>query len=330
MVQRATANNDGFSRYIEDIKEYARITPEREAELSAIIRAGENGTEEAVNELVQANLLLVVHCLKDFSHWAYSTDMGISELDLIAEGNIALMDAARSYDAAYDGGEDVAQQGHIKFSTYACKCIKRRMARALRASKFIRIPEAHFSSWRKLAEVESEAGDSLSNEEIAERIGVNVNKLGMIRHSLQCGTCMLEDIGRSDDGTSFWADVFSNDRAVKPDAETERHDLRRYLLERMARLKPRTREMLTLMYFSEKNPTLRDLSEIYHLSQERCRQICAAGLKALRDAIEPAWGKKVGIGLRFGSTPAAEAAMDRAIACVSRKRGSDAALAEVA
>jgi len=330
MVNRSKSNNDGFSRYIEDIKEYARITPDREAELSAVIQAGEEGAEAAVNELVQANLLLVVHCLKDFSHWAYSTDMGISELDLVAEGNIALMDAAKSYNAEYDGGEGAASKGHIKFSTYACKCIKRRMARALRSSKFIRIPEAHFSSWRKLSELEDDEGNSLSNEEVAARIGVNVNKLGMIRHSQQCGTCMLEDIGRSEDGTSFWADVFLNDRAVKPDAETERHDLRRYLFDCMAKLKPRTREMLTLMYFSEKNPTLRDLSEIYHVSQERCRQVCAAGLKALREAIEPDWGTKVGVGIRFGSTPATEAAIDRAIASVARKSEGDAALAEVA
>lgn len=293
---------DALTRYLSDIKRYPRISREREIELSRIIRTDcdPERVQEAVHELVHANLLLVVHCLKDFAHWA-SASIGISEMDLVAEGNIALMDAARSYNALYEGDgnrEDYAQPA--KFSTYACRCIKRRMTGALRGSRFIHIPEAHFSSWRRMAEIENEFGGCLPDEELAGKMSVSVQKLGMIRQSRRSHTSMLEDLASADDGSPGWSDIVPNEKAVRPDREAAARDERRFLLEEMRELKPRTREMITEMFFSERRPTLRDLSEKHRISQERCRQICAAGLKKLEARIRPRWGKTVGIGFVFG------------------------------
>jgi len=294
---------DVLTRYLNDIKRYPRISRECEIELSRIVRTDSDPerVQEAVHELVHANLLLVVHCLKDFSHWTYSSNIGISEMDLIAEGNIALMDAARSYDALYEGdGNPKDYARPVRFSTYACRCIKRRMAGALRGSRFIHIPEAHFSSWRRMAEIEDEFGGCLTDEDLAGKMSVSVQKLGMIRQSRRSHTSMLEDLASGNEGASGWSDMVPNEKAVRPDREAAARDERRFLLKEMQELKPRTREMITEMFFSERRPTLRDLSEKHRISQERCRQICAAGLKKLEAQIRPRWGKTVGIGFVFG------------------------------
>ena len=80
-----------YQLYIRDISSYPRITAEREAELSKIISStrSEKKREKALAELVQANLRLVLHCLKEFSSFVTIPEVGISYMDLIAEGNIA-------------------------------------------------------------------------------------------------------------------------------------------------------------------------------------------------------------------------------------------------
>ena len=129
-----TGDRDALSRYISDIRIYPRITPQREEELSRIVHGCKisREVEEAVDELVVSNLRLVVHCAKDFLHLTAQTDTGLTAMDLVAEGNVALISAAQAYDAQFGNGRETT-----RFSTYACKCIKRRMLRSIRLSRFI-------------------------------------------------------------------------------------------------------------------------------------------------------------------------------------------------
>ena len=69
----------------------------------------------------------------------------------------------------------------------------------------------------------------------------------------------------------------------------EKKDLKKCLLHEMKELPERTREMLYSMFFSDKLPTLGDLSDRFGVSKERCRQICARGLQLLRQQIEDKW-----------------------------------------
>lgn len=284
-----TRNNSAFDRYLADISSYGRITPEREAELSAVILNDPNTeqVEAATNELVHANLLLVIHCLKEFGKFINSPAVHITEMDLIAEGNIGLMNAAQRFNAAYSSAE-----GHnsVRFSTYACKCIKSRMRRALKLARFIHIPEHHFSYWTSIDKLRQEHGADLTDEILREELDVSADVLSMLKQSEYSRTFMLEDMS-SDQDEGYWQEVLPNEKSPCPNFEADTHDLKGFLMSEMDRLPERTRSMISVMFFDDGAPTLREMSSQFGVSSERCRQVCAQGLTALRRQLSPRWDR---------------------------------------
>lgn len=279
------AYQDSFESYTSQISNYPRIEPQRELELSAIILKGKNHKkiDEAVNELVLANLRLVLHCLKDYHSFLSSSEVCISIMDLIAEGNIALMAAARGFNAEFarEGDEEKSQ---AKFGTYACRCIRSRMQRAIKLSRLVHIPERHFTYKKKLAEIEAEDGAPLNDEQISARIGIRKERLDMVRWSSSCKTTRLEDM-KTDDDSSFGIEDLPDTKQVLPDEEAAKNDIMVLVMDKMALLKPRTKLMLEQMFLSGTKTTLQELSNHFGVSKERCRQITQAGLKKLRDLI---------------------------------------------
>jgi RNA polymerase sigma factor (sigma-70 family) len=277
---------DAYERYLEDISSYPRITPEREAELShTIINSRDSKqAEEAISELIHANLRLVVHCLKDFDRFLSASAVRITRMDLIAEGNIGLMKAAQRFNAAFTDEKDEAasERPNVRFSTYACKCIKSRMRRALKLGRFIHIPEHHFSYWTEMESLRQEHGDMLSDDFMREKLDVSDEVLGLLKASSKSGICMLEDLAAQETEGGGWHDFIPNEAATCPAHETGRNDLREFLFAEMHSLPPRTRSMLSLLYFNDHAPTLRELAGKYGISSERCRQVCAQGLQRLR------------------------------------------------
>ncbi|MBT3194277.1 MAG: sigma-70 family RNA polymerase sigma factor [Verrucomicrobia bacterium] len=276
---------DTYERYLEDIASHPRITPEREAELSAIIMAAADpqAVEAATDELIHANLRLVVHCLKDFDKFLSSPAVRITRMDLIAEGNIGLMKAAQRFNATFSKDDEKASRGSgIRFSTYACKCIKSRMRRALKLARFIHIPEHHFGYWSEMEALRHEHGETVSDKVLRNELDVSDEVLGLLKQSSQSGICMLEDLAAQETDGGGWHDFIPNEAVPCPADETGRNDLRAFLVDEMKTLPPRTRNMLSLMYFNEHAPTLRELSHKYGISSERCRQVCAQGLQRLR------------------------------------------------
>ncbi|MDP6523668.1 MAG: sigma-70 family RNA polymerase sigma factor [Kiritimatiellia bacterium] len=280
-----------YDRYMNDIVHFERITPKREQELSKTILTSRSHKriEKAVNELVQANLLLVVHCLKDFSKYLESPGARITHMDLIAEGNIGLMKAARNFDARH-GSEDAEKRtSRIRFSTYACKSIKNAMRRALKLSRFIHIPEHHFSYWGKIKAMEEEHGETLTNDMLQKDLGVGAAKLGMLKQSQNSATALLDDLPQESGGA--WSDFMEDKNCMNPRSEVERSDLRGYLEKEIQHLPERTQRMVTMMYLDPERTTFADLSKIFGVSKERCRQVCAQGLKALRLRVEAKWDR---------------------------------------
>jgi RNA polymerase sigma factor (sigma-70 family) len=278
--------NDAYDRYLRDISRHERITPQREAELSTIIQSGHNTeqAEAAIEELVNANLRLVIHCLKDFDKFLTSSAICITRLDLIAEGNIGLMDAARRFDAGFS--EETTGAG-VRFSTYACKCIKSRMRRALKLGRFIHIPEHHFTYWSAMDEMRNSYGEALTDDMLTDKLDVSPEVLGMLKQSEGSRTIMLDDMMRDDSDDGYWQDVLPNENSPCPSRETDSRDIRAFLLDQLEALPERTRDMLYSMYFGDSPCTLRDLAERYGISSERCRQVCVQGLNALRRQLEP-------------------------------------------
>jgi len=273
-------NADAFETYMRDISGFPRITLEREQQLSGMIHdpsCNHAARENAVQELVEANLRLVIHCLKEFNRHFNRATARLSNLDLIAEGNIGLVKAARSFQPAY--GENTKP---IRFSTYACKCIKSHMIRAIKKSRFIHIPEHHFTYWAEIEAVRKAATDTISDEEIRQKLNVSEEAYTLFKRSADSSICHLEDFGGQGDDSLQWSEHLADDRVPNPFEQIEQEDLRQYLFDAIDDLPPRTGKMLSMLYFNESEPTLKDLSILFGVSSERCRQICAQGIQTLR------------------------------------------------
>lgn len=298
--------DSALDRYIREIAKYPRLTPEREAELSRIVQGDSHREriEAAVDELVTGNLLLVVHCAKDFLGYLGSADCRMAVMDLVAEGNIALMRAAETFDA-YHGGEAGAP---IRFSSYACKVIESRMRRAIKQSRFIHVPEGHFTQWSRLKEIRDAHGDGLCDRALSWELGISMNMVGFVKASMGSGTCSLEDLQTEDDGL-HWSERFPGDDGGGVAAAVERADLRAFIAGEMQALPDRTRRMLTMLYLDETDPTLEELSREFGVSRERCRQVCQQGLDQLRRRLS-ARADRIGVLPLAGARPARHRGVD--------------------
>ena len=273
-------NADAFETYMRDISQFPLITKKREQELSSLIQdpcVPPNKQEAAVQELVEANLRLVIHCLKEFDRHLNRATARLSNLDLIAEGNIGLVKAARSYQAAY--GENT---NPVRFSTYACKCIKSHMIRAIKKSRFIHIPEHHFTYWAEIEAVRKEAAQGISDDDIRQKLNVSEEAFALFKKSAESGICHLEDFGGQGEDSLQWSEHIADEKTATPYEIFEQEDLRQYLFDAMDALPARTSKMISMLYFNENAPTLKDLSTLFGISSERCRQICAQGIQTLR------------------------------------------------
>jgi RNA polymerase sigma factor (sigma-70 family) len=274
-----------YERYLQEIGSYERITPERAAELSCIIKANGDteAVEDAVNELVQANLRLVVHCLNEFAAILDSAACPLTRADLVGEGNIGLIKAARTYDATYTTKNNPEGESRpVRFSTYAYQCIRSQMLRALKRSRFVHVPDQHFGHWRRMRELEEKHGDALTDEMILKKLGVSKTGLDRLRVSRHSATYMLEDMYRDDNEKTNWAEQIASEKGEAPEDEVSRKDLRRFLIKEMQTLPPRTRKIVAEMFLRTEKPTLADLARQFGFSRERARQICQRGLVMLR------------------------------------------------
>ena len=160
MSQRLRPEDDSkvLRKYLDDIARYSILTPERERELGRIIQCADSSEEvrrEAVDELVRGNLRFVVSYAKRFH------SPGISFLDLINEGNIGLIQAARRFDA--DRG--------VKFITYAVWWVRQAISNALSEQwGAIRLPHKQATLHSRLGRVKEALSRSLGREATMEEI----------------------------------------------------------------------------------------------------------------------------------------------------------------
>ena len=143
-TEKTPSDLDNFTRYHKDLSSFDPISKEEEIELSNRIQ---NGDEDAFNDLVQANLRLVILIAGEYE------GLGLSSLDLISEGNLGLVKAARRFDVSKD----------VKFSFYAGLWIRQHIKRALsNKSRTIRIPVSMID---KINTLEKQKNKDLSNTE---------------------------------------------------------------------------------------------------------------------------------------------------------------------
>jgi RNA polymerase primary sigma factor len=263
-----TASNDPVRMYLREIGKVPLLTAEQEVSLAKRI---ERGDMDAKNQLIQANLRLVVSIARRYAN------RGLTLLDLIQEGNLGLIRAVEKFD--YRRG--------FKFSTYATWWIRQAVSRALAdQARTIRIPVHMVETINKLIRVQrqllQDLGREPTPEEIATDMGLTADKVREIQKISQEPVSLENPVG--DEGDSQLGDFIEDEQSVAPsDAVGELmqgEDLSRVL----ELLTSRERRVLEMRYgLTDGRPhTLEEVGVQFGVTRERIRQIEAKTLAKLR------------------------------------------------
>ena len=275
-IPKSIAVDDPVRMYLKEIGKVPLLTADEEIELA---KRMEEGDEEAKRRLCEANLRLVVSIAKRY------VGRGMLFLDLIQEGNLGLIKAVDKFD--YTKG--------YKFSTYATWWIRQAITRSIAdQARTIRIPVHMVETINKLIRVSRQLlqtyGREPTPEEIAEEMGISVDKVREIQKIAQEPVSLETPIGEEED--SHLGD-FIPDEAVPAPAEAAAFSmLKEQLVEVLDTLTEREQKVLKLRFGLEdgRARTLEEVGKEFDVTRERIRQIEAKALRKLR---HPSRSKKL-------------------------------------
>ena len=268
LAEEGVAIDDPVRMYLKDIGKIPLLDPEREAYLAERIALGD---QDAKNELVEANLRLVVSIAKKH------VGRGMYFLDLIQEGNLGLMKAVDKFDHT---------KGY-KFSTYATWWIRQAITRAIAdQERTIRIPvhmvETIHRVSRASRQLLQEYGREPTTDEIAEKLGMSADKVREIMKASQDPVSLETPIGEEDD--SHLGDFIPDDSSPTPAEAVSYQLLREQLNKVLHTLTPREEMVIKLRFGLEdgRTRTLEEVGKEFNITRERIRQIEAKALRKLR------------------------------------------------
>ena len=252
-----SAGEDDMRQYLSEIRRYPRLSAQEERDLA---RRCADGDQEAIRRMVSSNLRLVVSVAREYA------GRGVPLLDLIQEGSIGLLAAAKKFDYTLD----------FRFSTYATKWIRQGVTRCiLNHGQLIRVPLHTAERMRKIDQVRNrlrqESGEDPSEEEIAAACDLPVAKVRQLMQ-LAPETCSL-DAPTGDDGTL--AVLLEDLQAPQPQEELIREELNVTMEKLLGMLSDRQSQVLRL-HFGMADGACHSLEEIgamLGISKERVRQI---------------------------------------------------------
>lgn len=262
---------DGVKAYLKSIGNHPRLTAEQEKELSVKALTGDH---DAINKLVECNLLLVVSIAKKYY------GCGLPLLDLIQEGNLGLIKAAEKYDGSKG----------FRFSTYATYWIRQAISRALGdQSRTIRIPANMVELLSKVkkatAELTQKLGRTPSDKEIAKHLDIEVDKVQAVMDIAQATTSL--DTPVDDEGETSMGDLITDHSAENPMVSMIKEANKQIVASILDTLGSREAEILKMRFGinAEKAMTLEEVGDHYGLSKERIRQIENKAIRKLRNPV---------------------------------------------
>ena len=252
-------DEDDIRQYLREIRSYPRLTPEEERELAQRCAQGD---EEAIRKMVNCNLRLVVSVAKEY------TGRGVPLLDLIQEGSIGLLAAARKFDYTRD----------LRFSTYATKWIRQGVTRCLlNHGGTIRVPVHTAERMRKIqaarAYLRQQNGLEPTAQEIAQRVELPAEKVEELLQ-LSPDICSL-DVPTGDGEKGTLGTLLEDLEAPQPQEELVRKELEEMLDKLLGSLTPRQQTILRLHFGMEDGTcySLEAIGEKLGISKERVRQV---------------------------------------------------------
>ena len=267
-LQEGLAIDDPVRMYLKEIGKIPLLTPERETYLAEQITIG---NKEAKNELIEANLRLVVSIAKRH------VGKGMYFLDLIQEGNLGLIKAVDKFD--YSKG--------YKFSTYATWWIRQAITRAIAdQARTIRIPVHMVETIHKVSrtarQLLQEFGREPTTDEIAEALGMTADKVRDIMKIAQDPVSLETPIGEEED--SHLGDFVEDNDSPAPSDSASYSLLREQLCNILHTLTPREEQVIKLRFGLEdgRPRTLEEVGKKFEITRERIRQIEAKALRKLR------------------------------------------------
>ncbi len=270
------STDDPVRMYLKEIGKVPLLSAGEEVELA--IKMSE-GDEDAKRRMAEANLRLVVSIAKRY------VGRGMLFLDLIQEGNLGLIKAVEKFD--YTKG--------YKFSTYATWWIRQAITRAIAdQARTIRIPVHMVETINKVIRVSrqllQELGHDPSAEEIAEEMGMPVDKVRDILKIAQEPVSLETPIGEEED--SHLGDFIPDEDASEPSEAASFSLLKEQLMEVLETLTPREKKVLELRFgiVDGRTRTLEEVGKEFNVTRERIRQIEAKALRKLR---HPSRSKKL-------------------------------------
>ncbi len=275
-IPQGVALDDPVRMYLKEIGKVDLLTAEEEVQLA---KRMENGDQEAKQQLIEANLRLVVSIAKKY------VGRGLLFLDLIQEGNMGLMKAVEKFD--YTKG--------YKFSTYATWWIRQAITRSIAdQARTIRIPVHMVETINKLIRVSrqllQEKGREATAEEIGNEMDISAKKVREIKKISQEPVSLETPIGEEED--SHLGDFIEDEDAPAPAKAASYLLLREELDTVLDTLTDREKRVLELRFGIEdgRSRTLEEVGKEFDVTRERIRQIEAKALRKLR---HPSRSKKL-------------------------------------
>ncbi len=266
--QFTNRESQSLDKYLQEIGKVELLTPEQEIELAIEIKKGD---QAALEKLVKANLRFVVSVAKQYQN------QGLSLGDLINEGNLGLIKAAKRFD----------ETRGFKFISYAVWWIRQSILQALaEQSRIVRLPLNRVGALNKIGKayssLEQEYEREPSAKELAGELEMDLNE---VAEALKIsGRHVSVDAPFSSGEENRLLDVLESDDEPSPDFSLMSNSLKNEIERALATLTDREAEVVKL-YFGlnkEHSLTLEEIGEKFNLTRERVRQIKEKAIRRLR------------------------------------------------
>ena len=268
--QFTNRESQSLDKYLQEIGKVDLLTPEQEIELAIRIKKGD---QLALEALTKANLRFVVSVAKQYQN------QGLSLGDLINEGNLGLIKAAKRFD----------ETRGFKFISYAVWWIRQSILQALaEQSRIVRLPLNRVGALNKIGKAYSNLEQEFEREpsasELAKELDMDVSEVADTLKISGRHVSMDAPFAQGEDNRLL--DVIQNDQQPNPDFILMNESLKAEIVRALSTLSEREAEVISL-YFGlnkEHSLTLEEIGEKFNLTRERVRQIKEKAIRRLRHA----------------------------------------------